>query len=418
MSHGLGPADLRRLAGIDDTTLATIRAAADVLTVAADRAVTLFYGRVDRMPALRAIVSEHSSVDRLSASLRRYILEFATTDLGPDHVAGRRRIGAVHDRIDLPIEAYTMQVQALREVWSECVEEAVAAKRLPRPASRFTVALDKLLTFDEAIVTQTFMATRQTRVEQALGEVEERQEQQARVGRELGELASQLAAAAQQASASVEEMTITAERVAGDIGNANEQGLAATRTASGGLAAIEAADRAVGEVRNASATLDSSAQDLEQASARIGQIASVLEETAGQINLLALNAAIEAARAGEAGRGFAVVADEVRRLAEATRARLLEANAAVAEVDAAIGEVRRSGETTSRQVDEMAEAAEGVRISFGDITGAVTASGQALEAVAAASQEVAAAAGETGRASEEVARLAEGLKTIADSLIA
>jgi heam-based aerotactic trancducer len=418
MSQALQPDDLKRLAGIDAETIRAMRDAAFVLKGAADRAVTVFYGRVERMPDLAAIIARYSSVDALSATLRRYVLDFGTTELGEEHVASRRRIAGVHDRIDLPIEAYTMQVQALREVWTLCVEEAIEAKKLKKPLARYTVALDKMLTFDEAIVTQTFMSTRQTRVEEAMREAEERQETQTRIGRELSDLAAQLAAAAQQASASVEEMTVTAERVAGDISQANEQGLQATQTAAGGLDAIEAADRAVVEVRQASTDLSSSAADLEQASARIGQIASVLEETAGQINLLALNAAIEAARAGEAGRGFAVVADEVRKLAEATRARLQETSSAVAEVDAAIAQVRRSGETAARQVDEMAQAATGVRSSFEEITGAVGASGQALEAVAAASQQVAAAAGETGRASGEVANLAEHVKEIADSLVA
>ena len=65
-------------------------------------------------------------------------------------------------------------------------------------------------------------------------------------------------------------------------------------------------------------------EELHERSQEIGRILVIITGVAEQTNLLALNAGIEAARAGERGRGFAVVADEVGKLAEQSRAAVLE----------------------------------------------------------------------------------------------
>jgi methyl-accepting chemotaxis protein len=100
---------------------------------------------------------------------------------------------------------------------------------------------------------------------------------------------------------------------------------------------------------------------------RVGEIIGMIDSIAAQTNLLALNATIEAARAGEAGRGFAVVASEVKGLAAQTANATAEisqqiagmrnasvgAMAAIASVNATIGEVSRIAGSVAAAVEEQ-----------------------------------------------------------------
>lgn len=418
MSEWFTPTDRKRLLDIDETTFATIAAAAPLLRASADAIVANFYDRVDRIPGLVGIIEAHSTRTRLEGTLRQYILDFAETRLDDRHDQARNRIAQVHDRIDLPIDAYVAQLAAIREVWVEAVVRSSGAKGgIPRERVPATVsALDKMLAYDEGLVCLAFMNTRQNRAEEALEEVRQAQEAQALAQRELDELAGQLAAAAQQASASVEEMAATAEQVAQEVGEASSMSTGAGVTATEGVGAVGEAEAAVAQVDEATRRLNGAAGALEESSEQIGVITDVLKQTAERINLLALNAAIEAARAGDAGRGFAVVADEVRKLAETTQEHLGHANETVSSMQRSIAEVRSAGQGAQEQVGALGEATRSVQVRFGAINEAVLSTSTALETIASASQQVAAAAGETGRASGEVARLAEDVKRVADGM--
>jgi methyl-accepting chemotaxis protein len=109
------------------------------------------------------------------------------------------------------------------------------------------------------------------------------------------------ASALEQTSASMEQLGSTVGQNAEHAGRANQLAQTASQVAVRG-------GEVVGQVVQ-------TMREINDSSRKISDIIGVIDGIAFQTNILALNAAVEAARAGEQGRGFAVVASEVRSLA-------------------------------------------------------------------------------------------------------
>ena len=178
---------------------------------------------------------------------------------------------------------------------------------------------------------------------------------------------NQIAAAAQEMTATIGEISHNAESAAAASRESAE-------TANQGGAVMQAAAATMEKIAAATSSVSEKMTSLAHRSEEIGKVVNVIQEISEQTNLLALNAAIEAARAGEHGRGFAVVAGEVRRLAERTKG-------ATEEI---AGTIRSIQEETRETLQVMQESRTAVETGMGETAHAR----QSLEAIIESSRQV------------------------------
>lgn len=178
---------------------------------------------------------------------------------------------------------------------------------------------------------------------------------------------NQIAAAAQEMTATIGEISHNAESAATASRNS-------AQTADKGGTVMRSAAATMEKIAAATSSVSDKMTSLAHRSEEIGKVVNVIQEISEQTNLLALNAAIEAARAGEHGRGFAVVAGEVRRLAERTKG-------ATEEI---AGTIRSIQDETRQTLDVMNESRSAVESGLEETSHAH----QSLEEIIESSRQV------------------------------
>jgi len=178
------------------------------------------------------------------------------------------------------------------------------------------------------------------------------------------EMATQVATAGDQMSATINEIAMSAQ----DSASKAEEAVELAQT---GGESINLARETSENVSGIISELESEIENLTGKATEIGGVISVINDISEQTNLLALNAAIEAARAGEAGRGFAVVADEVRKLAEKTQSSTKEIEDMVSSMTENIDKVNSGAQNVVSALEVQNDATNGAYSSFQTIVGSI-----------------------------------------------
>jgi methyl-accepting chemotaxis protein len=197
-------------------------------------------------------------------------------------------------------------------------------------------------------------------------------------------------------AANSEELSASTEDISSFVQNSYKTTCDSIQASEASIGKINISFRQIEDIIAKTYAAQKSMDLVNQGAKQIDEMVSMIKKVANQTNLLALNASIEAARAGEHGKGFSVVANEIKNLASNTKKQ-------VDFIQNTVTNLTQEIATTSRILNEAAEAFHSSQNHMEDALGSINGMRDTLNGINTSFMEISANTEEQTAASEEIA---------------
>ena len=371
-----------------------------------DEIVDFFYQQVLTIDKLRAIIDEHSTIERLKQTLRAHLLEMFSGKFDEQFLQKRAKVAQIHLHIGLQPKWYLGSFENLQEALLRVLHEQIADKE---ELYQLSIVVLKILNFEQQIVLEIYEK-----------EFNRQREEQYRLQQELqtqiASLSDELAALTEQTSAAVDELVANSSEVNHIVQVSTQKAKQTHALATAGRERVAELEQRITSIYQKMANMEAAVKQLQASSEQIKQVVHMVKEIADQTNLLALNSAIEAARAGEHGRGFAVVSAEVRKLSEQTKNSVKQISELIAQTSQFTADVVKSILTVQENVRLAQDESVAARETFDHISASMAESITVIEGAEVQVNELVRVIEEIGNSTQEVSRSAETLNQTARAI--
>ncbi|UFJ39271.1 globin-coupled sensor protein [Brevibacillus humidisoli] len=368
-----------------------------------DEVVDYFYQKVLAVEALRDMIDEHSTVERLKQTLHTHLIEMFSGTFDQQYLEKRIRVAQIHLRIGLEPKWYMGAFQNLQVALLKLLSSHFSSKE---EWLQLATTISKILNFEQQIVLEIY---EKENIRQREEQYRAQQELQAKIA----SFSDDLAALTAQTSASVQELVASSNEVNEAVHNSSQKTEQTQALAESSRARVVELERRITSIHQKMINMEETVQKLNESADQIKQVIHIVKEIAEQTNLLALNSAIEAARAGEHGRGFAVVSDEVRKLSEQTKDSVKQITELISHTSRFTTEVVESIFTVQENVQAAQTESETARGAFDHISASMGESLDVIKSVEKQMNELVLVIEEIGSATQKVSQSAETLNDTA-----